>query len=361
MRNGTSDALGVTGAPLAVSMGDPAGVGPEVILKACALVARQDTCPQLVIVGDFGAMRATAKKLGDVPEPYRWRNGAPLSALHHGLPILEVGELSAAARRPGRPTVEGAEAAYQYIITAANMALAQKACGLVTGPISKDWLNRAGHHFPGHSELLAELCRVKLWRMMFAGEELRLVLVTVHIGLAKVPAALTCEGVFQTIALFEEHLRLRLGIAKPRLIVLGLNPHAGENGLFGDEEARVITPAIERTRRAGLDVRGPVAPDTAFARPNGRFEFDGAVAMYHDQGLLPLKTLEFERAINITLGLPFVRTSPDHGTAFDIAGRNCANPMSMKAAIEYAWRAASISKSRKRQAATRRQSESKFA
>jgi 4-hydroxythreonine-4-phosphate dehydrogenase len=332
-------------------MGDPAGIGPEVILKACAVLADEQAPARLLVVGDFDAMRAAAKKLGDVPAPYRWRKGEPLFAPRRGLAVFETSNLSAAARRPGRPTVEGAEAAYQYIVAAARMVLRQEACGLVTAPISKHWLNRAGHQFAGHSELLAELCRVKLWRMMFAGEQLRLALVTVHMALAKVPAALTREGVFRTIVLLADHLRLRLGIAKPRLIVLGLNPHAGENGLFGDEEARVIAPAIERARRAGLDARGPVVPDTAFARPGGRFEFDGAVAMYHDQGLLPLKTLEFDRAVNVTLGLPFVRTSPDHGTAFDIAGRNQANPTSMKAAIEYAWRAAAALGPQRRRAA----------
>lgn len=329
-------------APLAVTMGDPAGVGGEVILKACAMLAEQGEPLRLFVVGDFNAMRAAATKLADAPAPYRWRPGQPLSMLQHGLPVLEIGKLSAAARRPGRPTVEGAKAAYEYIMTAARMALKHEACGMVTAPISKHWLNLAGHRFAGHSELLAQLCRVKRWRMMFAGEQLRLALVTVHIALAKVPAALTRDGVFWTIMLLAEHLRWQLGVAKPRLIVLGLNPHGGENGLFGDEEGRVITPAIERARRAGLNVRGPVPPDTAFARPSGKFDFDGAVAMYHDQGLLPLKTLEFDRAVNVTLGLPFTRTSPDHGTAFEIAGRNRANPTSMKLAIEYAWRAASV-------------------
>jgi 4-hydroxythreonine-4-phosphate dehydrogenase len=174
--------------------------------------------------------------------------------------------------------------------------------------------------------------------MMFAGEMLRVALVTVHMGLAEVPKALTRSAVLGTIILLEQHLHHQLGITRPRILVLGFNPHAGENGLFGDEEVRVIAPAIRSAQRKGIDVHGPVAPDTAFIRTSQdqRFSFDGAVAMYHDQGLIALKTLEFERAVNITLGLPFIRTSPDHGTAYDIAGRGTANPASMIAAIEYA-------------------------
>jgi 4-hydroxythreonine-4-phosphate dehydrogenase len=190
-----------------------------------------------------------------------------------------------------------------------------------------------------------------MWRMMFAGEELRLALVTVHMGLAQVSRALTRDGVFQTIRILSDHLRRQLGIAQPRIVVLGFNPHAGENGLFGDEEIKVIAPAIRRAQKAGIDVHGPAAPDTAFIRPGGNFGFDGAVAMYHDQGLIALKTLEFDRAVNITLGLPFMRTSPDHGTAYDIAGRGIASGRSMLAAIEYAARAARGGLSRIRRAA----------
>jgi 4-hydroxythreonine-4-phosphate dehydrogenase len=175
--------------------------------------------------------------------------------------------------------------------------------------------------------------------MMFAGGELTIALVTVHIGLAKVAGALTQRNVLDTIRLLAAHLRA-VGIARPRIGVLGFNPHAGEGGMFGDEETRVIAPAIRRAQRGGIDAFGPLAPDTAFIRSAGSFNFDAAVAMYHDQGLIALKTLEFDRAVNVTLGLPFIRTSPDHGTAFDIAGKGTANPSSMLAAIEYAWRAA---------------------
>ncbi len=320
-------------------MGDPAGVGPEVILKAAAAMASRRGSPAIVVAGDLGAMREAAGRLRGVPAPRPWRpSDAPVRAAD-GLAVLEVGRLRAGALKPGRPTVEGADAAYHYIVEGARMAMAGEADALVTAPINKEWLNRANHRFPGHSELLAELSRTRLWRMMFAGEQLRLALVTVHIGLAQVSRALSSQGVFDTIRLLAQHLSGRLGVSRPRVGVLGFNPHAGEHGLFGDEEARVIVPAIRRARRVGIDASGPLAPDTAFIRPQGKFSFDAAVAMYQDQGLIALKTLEFDRAVNVTLGLPFVRTSPDHGTAYDIAGCGAASGASMLAAMEYAWHA----------------------
>ncbi|HLW69884.1 MAG TPA: 4-hydroxythreonine-4-phosphate dehydrogenase PdxA [Candidatus Binataceae bacterium] len=316
-------------------MGDPAGIGAEVILKAAAALARKRSAPAILAIGDLVAMRSAAARLR-LPAPSEWRRGASRPRLRDGLAVLNVGRLGARAMRPGHPGVEGANAAHGYILEGCRMALAGEADALVTAPINKQWMNRAGHQYPGHSELLAELCGVRLWRMMFAGTRLRLVLATVHIGLAQVPKALTREGVFDSIRLLSEHLERELGVARPRIAVLGLNPHAGEGGLFGDEELRCIGPAIRRAQRAGFEAFGPLAPDTAFVRHDDRFGFDGAVAMYHDQGLIALKTLEFDRAVNITLGLPFIRTSPDHGTAYDLAGRGVASATSMIAAIEYA-------------------------
>lgn len=325
---------------LAISMGDPAGVGPEVILKAAAALAKRRGAPSLVVVGDLPAMRAAAARLRDVPAPCPWHRGEPPVRLKKGLGVLSISNLSARALRPAHPTVEGGGAAYEYIVTAARLAMSGEADALVTAPISKDWMNRAGHHFPGHTELLAEMARARLWRMMFTGGELTVALVTAHIGFAKVADALTPRNVLDTIRLLARHLRSEVGVARPRIAVLGLNPHAGESGMFGDEEERVIAPAIRRANRDGIDAYGPLPPDTAFIRKARSYDFDAAVAMYHDQGLIALKTMEFDRAVNVTLGLPFVRTSPDHGTAFDIAGRGIANPSSMIAAVEYAWRAA---------------------
>ena len=331
-------------APLiAVSMGDPAGIGPEVVLKAAAAIAQRPNPPAIVVLGNLDAIRSAAARLnGAVPMLQEWRAGMRAPRSDRALPIFSIGKLPPRAIVPGSPTVEGADGAYRYVVEGARMTMRGEADALVTAPINKEWLNRAGHHFPGHSELLARLAHVRTWRMMFAGEMLRIALVTVHMGLAEVPRALTRNGVQGTIMLLERHLHGQLGIARPRILVLGFNPHAGENGLFGDEEVRIIAPAIRLAQRKGIDVHGPVAPDTAFIRAghSQRFSFDGAVAMYHDQGLIALKTLEFDRAVNITLGLPFIRTSPDHGTAYDIAGRGTANATSMIAAIEYAAKAA---------------------
>ncbi len=347
-------------------MGDPAGIGPEVILKAAGALGRTHDRPRLLVIGDFGAMKATAERLGHhLPQPYEWAPGLsgvsnptdpgaptePRFARANRLAVLSVGRLAARSYRPGRPTVAGADAAYQSIVTGARMALAGEIDALVTAPISKEWLNRAGHRFNGHSELLADLAGVREWRMMFAGERLKLALVTVHMPLAQVADALSSARVYGTIRLLAAHLRNNFALAQPRIAVLGFNPHAGENGLFGDEERRAITPAIRRARRAGIDAFGPLAPDTAFIRQDGEFAFDAAVAMYHDQGLIALKTLEFDRAVNITLGLPFVRTSPDHGTAFAIAGAGTADPSSMIAALNYAARAARHARGGARRAA----------
>jgi 4-hydroxythreonine-4-phosphate dehydrogenase len=318
-------------------MGDPAGVGPEVVLKAIASVAQRGVAPEFVVIGDLDAMREVAERIEDAPQLVEWHPGEPLPA--KGLAILPLSMLSPAARRPGKPSLEGGDASFRYVETGARMARDGDVDALVTAPISKQWWDRAGHHFPGHSEVMAKIGRSRNWRMMFAGSDLRLALVTVHVGLAKVPRLLNQKNVFDTIVILERHLRENEGAVSPRIGVLGFNPHGGENGLFGDEEIRIIAPAIRRAKQRGIDAYGPLAPDTAFVKHDGRFGFDAAVTMYHDQGLIALKTLEFDRAVNVTIGLPFIRTSPDHGTAFDIAGRGLANPSSMISAIEYAWRA----------------------
>ncbi|MGH7815281.1 MAG: 4-hydroxythreonine-4-phosphate dehydrogenase PdxA [Candidatus Binataceae bacterium] len=326
---------------LAVSMGDPAGIGPEAVLKAAGAIAKRRTAPSIIVVGDFGVMRTAADTLRGAPKLVEWLPGDTPVRLTRGVNVWPLTRLPARAIRPGHPSTAGGAAAFEYIVAGARMAMRGEADALVTAPISKEWMNRAGHRYPGHSELLAELGRAHKWRMMFAGGELRLALVTVHMGLAKVSGALTPALVLDTIRLLSAHLRSLEGLKRPRIGVLGFNPHAGEHGMFGDEEARAIAPAIRRARRAEIDAFGPLAPDTAFIRAGGKFKFDAAVAMYHDQGLIPLKTLEFDRAVNITLGIPFIRTSPDHGTAFDIAGKGIADPSSMIAAIEYAERTAS--------------------
>jgi 4-hydroxythreonine-4-phosphate dehydrogenase len=322
---------------IAISMGDPSGIGPEVVLKATASISNREGAPSFVVVGDFATMREAAAHLKDVPAPVEWHPGETIAPDELG--VLPISKLAAEARRPGRPCIAGGDASFKYVEIGARMTRDGEVDALVTAPISKQWWDRAGHNFPGHTELLAKIAKARNWRMMFAGTELRLALVTVHVPLAKVSRMLNSKNVLDTIVILDRHLRENEGAPRPRIGVLGFNPHAGEGGLFGDEEIRVIEPAIRRARARGIDAHGPLAPDTAFIRNDGRFGFDAAVAMYHDQGLIALKTLEFDRAVNVTIGLPFIRTSPDHGTAFEIAGRGIANPSSMIAAIEYAWRA----------------------
>jgi 4-hydroxythreonine-4-phosphate dehydrogenase len=322
---------------LAISMGDPAGIGPEVVVKSAASIGNQSGAPSLVVVGDLEVMREAAGRVKNSPRLFEWHVGASLPP--HGLAVLPVSKLAPEARRPGKPGIAGGEASFRYVETGAQLARDGEMDALVTAPISKQWWDRAGHNFPGHTELLAKIAGARNWRMMFAGSELRLALVTSHVALSKVPRLLNSKSILDTILILDRHLRENEGAARPKIAVLGFNPHAGENGLFGDEEIRIIAPAIERARKRGIDVIGPLAPDTAFIRRGGHFWFDAAVAMYHDQGLIALKTLEFDRAVNVTIGLPFIRTSPDHGTAFDIAGNGVANPSSMIAAIEYACRA----------------------
>lgn len=322
---------------LALSMGDPAGIGAEVIVKSAAIMSGRVNAPAFAVVGDLAVMREAAEKVKLAPSVEPWQPGRPLAPGRVG--VLALSALAPDSRRPGHPTVEGGDASFRYVETAARLALDGEVDAMVTAPISKQWWDRAGHDFPGHSEYLARVGRTRNWRMMFAGSELRLALVTIHVALAKVPSLLKLKTVFDTIAILDRHLRDNEGADRPRIGVLGFNPHAGEGGLFGDEEIKVIAPAIRRAQKRGIDAYGPIAPDTAFIRPGGRFNFDAAVAMYHDQGLIALKTLEFDRAVNVTIGLPFIRTSPDHGTAFEIAGTGRANPSSMIAAIEYAIRA----------------------
>ncbi len=307
---------------VAITLGDPAGVGPEVVVKALALPEVRAACAP-VVVGDEATLREAAARLG-----------ARLD-----VEVVDETSLPRRARRPGHPTVEGGRAAYRSIETAARLATSDAVDAIVTAPINKEWVTRAGFPISGHTELLRELTGAADVRMMLAGERLRVVLVTMHVALAAVPRALTIDNVARTIRIADDHLRRYHGLPRPRLAVAGLNPHAGEGGLFGDEERRIIAPAVRRARRAGANVSGPHAADSLFFRAVAG-EFDAVIAMYHDQGLIPLKLLHFHDGVNVTMGLPIVRTSPDHGTAYDIAGTGTADPGSMVAALLLAARMA---------------------
>ena len=326
-------------------MGDPAGVGPEVILKA--LQSPPPGC-RVIVLGDLAVLQETATRLASALCPYQWQIGDALPTDAQCLPVLALSQLAPTERLPGRPTRAGGEASYRYVESGARFALDGTLDGLVTAPISKAMWQAAGHTYPGHTELLAALTDTAEVRMMLDGSPppflgdrpesvegrggMRVVLVTTHMPLAQVPRALSCERIEKTITVAATHLRRFYGLPQPRLAVAGLNPHAGEAGAFGDEEQRLIQPAVERARGAGCNVVGPLPADTVFVRAV-RGEFDAVICQYHDQALIPLKLLSWEDGVNVTLGLPIIRTSPDHGTALDIAGHNKASPRSMQAAL----------------------------
>jgi 4-hydroxythreonine-4-phosphate dehydrogenase len=327
---------------LGITLGDPAGVGAEVLLKAVTHArAARIRC---VVIGDLDTLRETARRLrlhirvlpvGEDELPALARVPRAPGAL----PVLTARALPAHARRPGRPTRAGGRAAYRWIETAARLAVAGGIDGIVTAPISKEVVTRAGFPITGHTELLRSLTGARDVRMMLAGRRLRVVLVTMHMAYRAVPQAIRGAAVLRSIVVADAHLRRYHRMSRPRLAVAGLNPHAGEGGLFGTEERTVIEPSVKKARRAGIAVSGPYPPDTLFFRAVAG-EFDAVIAMYHDQGLIPLKLLHFHDAVNVTMGLPIVRTSPDHGTAYDIAGRGVARETSMVEAITLAARMA---------------------
>lgn len=313
-------------------MGDPAGIGPEVTLRAA--LSKPLGC-RLVVLGDILTLSEAAQYLGFPLTPVPWKLADLYPVDSHILPVLELSQLQPEHRRPGQPTPAGGEASYHYVEAGVRFALNDTLQGIVTAPISKAMWHAAGRDYPGHTELLATLTRTPEVRMMLVGSRLRVILVTTHMALARVPAALSSERILKTITMTVEHLSRFHGLEHPRLAVAGLNPHAGEAGAFGHEEEEIISPAIQQAQARGVTIVGPFPADTVFVRAV-RGEFDGVICLYHDQGLIPLKLLSWEDGVNVTIGLPIVRTSPDHGTAFDIAGQGKADPRSMQAAIALA-------------------------
>ena len=323
---------------LALTMGDPGGIGPEVVLKALADPAVR-ALGKMVVVGDRGAFERAAQALGqrlDLPDvaPKCSRADLPDAGL------MQTPDAAIDRVEFGEPTVEGGRACVAAILRAIDMAMQGDVDAIVTAPISKAAMNAAGHHFAGHTELLAHYTGAKRSVMMMAEERIRTTLVTTHLALRDVPGRLTTELVLETIRISDAALKEFFGIERPCIGVCGLNPHSGERGLFGSEEAEVIAPAIEAARADGLDCCGPVPADVAFVQAlHGRY--DVVVSMYHDQGNIPVKLLGFETGVNITLGLPIIRVSPDHGVAYDIAGQGEANPSSFKTAVRIAAEMAS--------------------
>lgn len=320
---------------LAITMGDPAGIGPEIIVKALQLPNIWRVCRPLVI-GSRTLMEQTAHALG-IPQVVMSMDSRDFSSttrrVRRGLlPIYDPFALTIRPVKPGRITARSGEMAVRCIQTAVRLAQAQYVQGMVTAPINKQAMHLAGYRYPGHTEMLADLTKTEEAGMMIVGGPLKVSFATTHLPLREVPDLLTPALILRAIRLAHQGLTQLFRIPKPRIGVAGLNPHGGENGLFGDEEKRLIHPAVQQAKKHGMACTGPHPADTLFGKAV-QGTFDGIVALYHDQGLIPLKTVAFGHCVNITLGLPIIRTSVDHGTAYDIAGQAKADPTSLVEAM----------------------------
>ena len=320
---------------LAITMGDPAGIGPEIIVKALQLPKVWRVCRPLII-GSRPILEQIIQSL-KTPLPIMVVNGHDESTAKQvfrrgRLPLFDPFSKPVRSIKLGRISAKAGEMAVTCIQSAVRLAQAGCVAGIVTAPINKKAMHLAGHLYPGHTEMLADLTKAKESGMMIMGGPLKIVFTTTHLALRDVAEALTVQKIVKAIRLAHFGLKQLFGVKKPRIAVAGFNPHAGENGMFGDEETRLILPAIKRAKAQNITCNGPHPADTMFARAlTGAF--DGIVALYHDQGLIPLKTVAFGHCVNITLGLPILRTSVDHGTAFDIAGKGKADPTSLVDAI----------------------------
>lgn len=313
-------------------MGDAAGIGPEIIVKLFAAGLPE---PALVY-GDAGVLASTIQQLGLTASLTSEIVSEPRKASHHPGVISVLNRWQALPQdiKPGQPSPLAGRGAYEYLCHAIDDAMAGQLRAIVTAPLNKKTMQAGGVDFPGHTEILAERTHTEQYAMMLANHELRVILVTIHVPLSEVSRLVTPEAELNTIRLAWQACRLA-GIDKPRVAVAGLNPHAGEEGRFGREDIDIIAPAIEKARAEGIDASGPWPGDTVFMRAR-QGEFDIVVAQYHDQGLIPVKYMGLDQGVNVTVGLPFVRTSVDHGTAFDIAGRGIADPASLRAAYDLA-------------------------
>ncbi|MFT4002665.1 MAG: 4-hydroxythreonine-4-phosphate dehydrogenase PdxA [Rhizobium sp.] len=323
--------------PLALTQGDPAGIGPDITLAAWLRRGELDL-PPFLFLGDADILAARASQLG-LSVPLMAADPATAGDIFRdALPVLPIeAGVSVVAGEPHVATAKGTIAAIEMAV---SLSMSGRTSAVVTNPIAKSVLYDAGFGFPGHTEFLADLATRSTGKpvmpvMLLAGPKLRAIPVTIHIPLKEVPQALTSELIAETCRITDHDLRNRFGIAKPRLAVAGLNPHAGENGALGKEDDEIVRPAIDRLRTEGIDAFGPLPADTMF-HDDARRRYDVAICMYHDQALIPAKALGFDDSVNVTLGLPFVRTSPDHGTAFGIAGKGIAKEDSLVAALRLA-------------------------
>lgn len=328
----------LTDSPLiGITMGCPVGIGPEIIVKFVTEFEKHDRFLPIVI-GDIGVLQHSARTLGVKVDIVPWRPGQDFrtkAIMVHQPPYPEGVKLTPGDLVWGRPSRTTGQVMAACIEGAVRLVRDGVLAAMVTCPITKSALQEAGYHYPGHTEMLADLCQASEYAMMMAGSTLRVTLVTIHQGVASVAAALNQDRILRLIELTGRSLRIDFGLATPRMAVAGFNPHAGEQGLFGDEEERIIAPSIALARARGWQVDGPFPPDTVFHKAvHGHY--DAVICMYHDQGLIPFKLLHFEDGVNVTIGLPIVRTSVDHGTAYDIAGQGKASSASLRAAFRMA-------------------------
>jgi len=315
---------------IGITMGDPSGIGPEITIKALSDLTIHDHC-RPVVLGDPGALDLYIKGKKK-PSIQILSHPSDAKGKRDQIELIALSSLKKDQMIPGKPSKEGGRAMVAYIIKAVELVQQGGLEAMVTCPISKALMHEAGYAFEGHTELIAHLTDCEDPIMMLAGDRLRVALVTIHCALRDVPANLNEEKIYKTIAITAKALRDDFALNNPRIALAALNPHAGESGLFGSEEETLIKPALQRAQREGFLVQGPFPADTLFHRA-AMGEFDVVVVMYHDQGLIPLKLLHFSDAVNVTLGLPIIRTSVDHGTAYEIAGKGVADPSSLKAAI----------------------------
>lgn len=327
---------------IVITMGDPAGIGPEIIAKTLESGEMQALCHPLVI-GDAGVMRKIIEDLRLSVTVHTVSSPEEMDPGRGKADVLDLKNVNISSHQWGRPGPASGRAVVEYVKKAVDLIMAGEAAALVTAPINKEMMNAAGYVYAGHTELLAELTGTREYGMMFVGGGLRVILATIHLGLRDVPRAITEESVLKAIRLAHKAMKM-FGIDRPRIGVAALNPHAGEGGLFGTEERKEILPAVIEARGEGIDVSDPMPADTLFYNARNNY-YDIVVAMYHDQGLVPLKTLAFGNAVNVTVGLPIIRTSVDHGTAYDIAGKGCADPASLLEATRLAVRMARLKSS----------------
>jgi len=319
---------------IGITMGDPCGIGPEIILKSLKSPSIK-TLANYVIIGNKGVFDRTAKALNI---PIKYTTVSHISEIGDAnlpLSILSSDDFTPGFMKQKKATAEGGELSVQCVIKGINFAMNGHIDALVTAPICKEAIHLAGYGYPGHTEMLHTFSGVERVVMLMAGGKLRVAFATTHVAIKDVPQSITPEGILGTITICNDGLKQFFGLKRPRIAVCGLNPHAGEEGIFGDEERKIIIPAIEKARKKGICCDGPVSADTVFYKAL-KGAYDVVVAIYHDQGAIPLKLHAFETGVNITLGIPFVRTSPDHGTAYDIAGKGTADPRSLMEAIKTA-------------------------